>query len=282
MIRLFIYTLLTLVTGLLATLFLAREPGYLLISFGNTSFETSLFALFVVAIALLILLRLFLLIVDWVNPLRWWSAGRSWSQARAERRASRAPLPEEALRTALEEELRAQGDASGEPVLTLAQLRKLWKKRTQKLTTDAVLIGAYADALAKVNATQEALSVLEKALDSAWSEALIRQYSVLGLSADERFAVAQLQHAERWLEARPQDAQLLLALGRLSLRCQLWGKARDYLERSLRAQADTEVFAELTRLLHSLKEPERSPRYLQKEVALISKSLPELPQPPAA
>ena len=47
MVRLFLYTLLAIVTGLVVTLLLASDPGYLLISFRHYPFETSLFALFV-------------------------------------------------------------------------------------------------------------------------------------------------------------------------------------------------------------------------------------------
>ena len=279
MIRLFIYILLTLVTGLLATLFLAREPGYLLISFGGASFETSLFALFVAIIALLILLRLVLLILDWINPMRLVYAGRSWSQARAEKRERNAPPPEEELRAALEQELSEQAEANGEVALTPAQLRKLWKKRTRKLTTDDALICVYADALANIDALPEALKTLEKSLEGQWSDVLIRKYSLLGLRSDDKMAVQQLQKAEAWLVSRGQDPVLLLALGRLSLRNQLWGKARDYLERSLQTRPDYEVFAELARLLQNLKEPERSARYLQGPTGLISHDLPDFPQP---
>ncbi len=88
-----------------------------------------------------------------------------------------------------------------------------------------------------------------------------------------------MQKAEQWLTAHPTDAHLLLALGRLSLRNQLWGKAREYFERSLQEQPSPEVFAELARLLQSLKEPERSAQYLQNETRLISRGLPDYPQP---
>jgi len=57
MIRLFLFSLLAITTGLLVTLALARDPGYLLLSWGNATFETSLFALFVAMVLLLIAAR---------------------------------------------------------------------------------------------------------------------------------------------------------------------------------------------------------------------------------
>jgi HemY protein len=44
---------------------------------------------------------------------------------------------------------------------------------------------------------------------------------------------ARLRRAEGWLDAHPNDPALLLAAGRLCVRLKLWGKARQYLERSL-------------------------------------------------
>ncbi|MGB4248720.1 MAG: heme biosynthesis protein HemY, partial [Pseudohongiellaceae bacterium] len=60
---------------------------------------------------------------------------------------------------------------------------------------------------------------------------------------------------------------------------QLWGKAKDYLERSLRTKPDPEVFAELARLLLSLKEPERDAQYLRQQTRSVGAALPKFPQP---
>lgn len=273
MIKFFIYTLLVIVTGLLTTLFLAREPGYLLVSFADFTFETSLFALFVATIALLILLRLFILIFDWINPLRLFSAGRIWSRTRA------LAVNEQHLSDELYAELAAQlADENSKP-LTSTELRKLWKKRVKQFTPGDELISIYVDALLHCGALSEAVKILEDALQRASSDILLRQYSLLGLRLSDADAAAQLQMAEAWLKVRPKDAPLLLALGRISLRNHLWGKAREYFERSLREQAGTEVFAELARLLRNLKEQQRSTQFLEEETRLISESLPSFPQP---
>lgn len=279
MIKFFIYTLFVIVTGLLTTLFLAREPGYLLVSFADFTFETSLFALFVATIALLILLRLLILIFDWINPLRLFSAGRNWSLARAQRQAGGQPANEQYLRDSLYTDLTAQlADGNSKP-LTSTELRKVWKKRVKQINPDEELISIYVDALLRRSALSEAVMVLEDALQIASSDLLMQKYSVLGLRLSDAGAAAQLQKAEAWLKARPNDAQLLLALGRISLRNRLWGKAREYFERSLREQAGTEVFAELARLLQNLQKQQHSPQFLEAEIRLISESLPKFPQP---
>ena len=50
---------------------------------------------------------------------------------------------------------------------------------------------------------------------------------------DQRKAIDM---ADGWLKANPQDADLLLYLGRLAYSKQLWGKAQGYLEASLALQ----------------------------------------------
>lgn len=279
MIKLFLYALFAIVTGLLATLFLAREPGYLLVSFADTSFETSLFALFVAIIAVLILLRLLLLIFAWINPLRLFSTGRKWSRSRVQRQANEGPDTERLLRDELYDELVTHLVAESHGARTVTELRKLWKQRTKRITPDDALISVYVDLLVHCDGISEAQKVLESALQLVASDMLVRQYSLLGLRLNNVGAAQQLQRAEAWLEVRPKDAQLLLALGRIALRNQLWGRARDYFERSLREQANTEVFAELARLLHNLKEQERSPQFLAAQTRMISQALPDFPQP---
>jgi len=97
-----------------------------------------------------------------------------------------------------------------------------------------------------------------------------------GDKADE-----QLIMAENWLKERPNNPQLMLALGRLSLRNELWGKAREYLEASLRLQRTRETAAELCRLNAHLGDYEQSVKLLRQGVLLENAGLPELPMPPS-
>jgi tetratricopeptide (TPR) repeat protein len=63
-----------------------------------------------------------------------------------------------------------------------------------------------------------------------WSPQLIETYGTL-LGGDD--IEARLRRAEGWLDAHPNDASLLLTLGRMCVRLKLWGKANQYLQRSL-------------------------------------------------
>lgn len=279
MVRLFLYTLLAIVTGLVVTLLLASDPGYLLISFRHYTFETSLFALFVALLVLVLLLRLLFMLLDWINPLHLLSFGRSWSLQRRLRKEAEAAAPVNLAERQLIIEMQALRGVPTAAAIKLMELRKFWKKRSKNFVDDIDVVTEYLNVLEHVGAVVEAVSVVEGSLERQWSDVLVRRYALLSLPLDSSNAAKQLQRAEFWLVTRPQDAVLLLTLGRLSLRNQLWGKARDYFERSLKLAPDAEVFAELARLLQNLHEPERNAHYLRPHTGTMGLALPKFPQP---
>ena len=62
------------------------------------------------------------------------------------------------------------------------------------------------------------------ALKKQWDTGLVETYGLLDIAEPGK----QLSAMERFLADHPDDPTLLLTLGRLSLRAQLWGKARGY------------------------------------------------------
>lgn len=108
----------------------------------------------------------------------------------------------------------------------------------------------YAERLLACGAADRAEALLRDALDRHWSPALVYLYGLVDAAEPER----QLRAAEHWLRRHPQDPVLLLTAGRLSRRGGLWGKARDYLESSLRAGGPPEGFSELAIVLEEMGE----------------------------
>ena len=411
MIRLFVFSLLAIVVALWVALYLGfpSDPGYLLIAFGNTTFETSLFALLVASIILYTIVRVLLIVVGWINPRHLWAAGRelnqkrkekarsqtvegllslargnwqaayqqlrkgmkdrdatvinhiaaAWAASRLGQRESWIELLEEAeqrypathstvnyvkaqlhyesgqleqslavleklkkqalndgnllgllkqvyvelddwqqletLLPALEknqlldgEELermrqrifmeqlcacrdRARAGETGQ----LERLKKLWKKAPARYQIDETVVTRYADLLVQLDQNLDAAEVLEHALSRAWSSELVRLYGVreYGTSAH------QLLVAENWLKANPADAELLLSLGRISMRNQLWGKAREYYEASIKIAPSAEAYGELGRLLQHLGEFEASELHFKSYGDLMGAALPDLPLP---
>ncbi len=165
--------------------------------------------------------------------------------------------------------LEQAGQTNTAPVEEAQQaLSQRWQAVPGKLRNEPLLVRAYTDGLCRTGAEEKAEEVLYAALKRAFDDRLVERYGrVRG-----REPARQLAHAEGWLKAHPQSAELLLALGRLSLRSELWGKARDYLEASLRQEHRAETCAELARLLAQLGDNERSNRLFQEGLGLIDQS----------
>ena len=112
------------------------------------------------------------------------------------------------------------------PAQTPAALARIWSGLSKSLRANPSVVAAYARALLAAGTHPAAEEVLRKALDAHWDGRLVALYGELD-ATDVRGA---LSRAERWRDSHPDDAGLLLALGRLCLSQQLWGKARGYLE----------------------------------------------------
>lgn len=100
---------------------------------------------------------------------------------------------------------------------------------------DAPVAAAAARALAACGETNAARRCLEAQLARAWDGELVRLYGELPGDPAPRIACA-----EAWLATHGEDADLLLALGRMCLAARLWGPAQGYLEAAL-TRADTRV-----------------------------------------
>jgi HemY protein len=141
----------------------------------------------------------------------------------------------------------------------------------KSLRRDAELVQTVARAALAAGRGDEAEPLLRHALEQEWSEGLVRAYGLLAPAAAQH----QLSHAEGWLKKHPNDAELLLALGRICLGQQRWARAREYLEASLKLSPDSAVQGELGRLCLAMGEAERGA-----ELAVQAlRELPDLPLP---
>jgi HemY protein len=169
--------------------------------------------------------------------------------------------------------LAAQRGQEGEA--GLQSLNNAWQQLTSAQRQELPLVLAYAEQLRQLGADGEAEEVLRTALKRDYNSHLARLYGLLR----GRDPARQLQTAEGWLKNHPDDPSLLLTLGRLCLQSSLWGKARDYLESSLRQQRNPEACAELARLLAQLGETERSNQLFQEGLGMLDERLLARPLP---
>lgn len=414
MVKLYLFSLLAIVLALLVSLYLGfpGDPGYLLISFGNTTFETSLFALLVAGIIFYLVIKLILIVFLWINPWHLIRFGRNYKEhLRAKSRsktlegllyftrgswessynllkkgmkdpdasvinylaaayAAHQQGNKEAWMNCLEtaenkypaarstiNSLKAQllfksnqleqcvavlqqmktsslNDPSllqllKEVYLKLndweqlekllpaleknsvideeeaelirvrifmenlyaissrrvdfsdaeigVQLEKAWKKGSATYKQDERVVKHYAEILFKLDQKEKAGKAIEVALNKSWSDELVRRYGELDFGTPHR----QLLIAESWIQDRPGNANLLVALGRLALRNELWGKAREYFDTSIEIAPSAEAHGELARLLKALGEEELADEHQEKFLIGIGAELAQLPLPQA-
>lgn len=133
-------------------------------------------------------------------------------------------------------------------------LYSLWQTVPKANKQDRILEYRYIQQLLNLGDDKTAEPILRKLLKKHYDDDLINLFA--HTKTDD--AAVQLQYAERWLDHKGNNPALLLALGRIALRCELWGKAREYFEKSLKLKPSPEAYAELARLLGNLGEHQTS------------------------
>ena len=414
MVKLYLFSLLAIVLALLVSLYLGfpGDPGYLLIAFGDTTFETSLFALLVVVIVLYLVIKLILIVFHWANPWHLIRFGRNYKEhlrvksrsktiegllyftrgswessynllkkgmkdtdasvvnylaaayaahqqgnkdawmncletaenkypaARSTINSLKAQLLfksnqlEQCVAVLQQMKTSSLNDASllqllkdvylklndwvqlekllpvleknsvidGQEAELIRvrifmenlyrisnqrvdfsdmeigmQLEKAWKKGTALYKHDEKIVKHYADLLFKLDQKEQAGKAIEVALNKSWSDELIKRYGELDFGTPHQ----QMLIAESWIQNRPGNAKLLVALGRLAMRNELWGKAREYFDTSIEISSTAEAHGELARLLKFLGEEKLADEHQEKFVQGVGAELPNLPMPKA-
>jgi HemY protein len=145
-----------------------------------------------------------------------------------------------------------------------------WGKIPRDLQTDVRMlryfVGCFANKRWYGSVAEQALL---KSLDRQWDDGLIEVYGRF----PARDATTQLTRAEKWLDDYGHNEQLLLALGRISVRARLWGKAQGYFEASIGARATPAACLELAELLEQqLQQPEKAVKYYRQGLRLSLES----------
>jgi HemY protein len=126
----------------------------------------------------------------------------------------------------------------------------IWQQIPKELKDDADLLSIYLNYLIDINNHDEAESLLRTYLSRHWRESMVKLYAQLNTSNPQK----QLETAETWLHGHARSAALLMVLGKLCIKNQLWGKARTYLESSLGIKPLPETCLTLAMLLNDKME----------------------------
>jgi HemY protein len=120
----------------------------------------------------------------------------------------------------------------------LPGLQQLWQEMPRQIRQESELVSVYAGHLLDLHADDAAEILIRDATARTWDKQLAYLYGNLR----DGDAVKQLETVESWLKQHPEDSRLLLSAARLSMRNELWGKAKSYVEASIGQEATPESY----------------------------------------
>ena len=114
-------------------------------------------------------------------------------------------------------------------IKTNKAVEKTWQAMPKKFHQDKNILMEYTNYLIAQNQAEKAEPLLYNAIKKSWDQDFVYQYSNTRMDKPAK----QLARAEHWMKNHPDDSVLLFTLSKLCVNYQLWGKARDYCEKSL-------------------------------------------------
>jgi len=127
-------------------------------------------------------------------------------------------------------------------------LHLIWDQMPRSMRRNPEVVLEYSRQLLRFHEAAEAEALIQKTLKYTWNAPLVKLYSTLPFDNLNR----QLVIVGAWLKAYGPQPELLLTLGKLCARIQLWGKAKDYFEKCLAIGPNPEASLEYAKLLEEL------------------------------
>jgi HemY protein len=146
------------------------------------------------------------------------------------------------------------------------ELKTYWEKMPAGDRINGKIATMAARLFLGMGGTKQARDIIEQSLEKHWDSSLVELY---GQCADKD-AVKQIERAEKWLQSHSKDPALLLALGRLCARQELWGKAQSYIEASLAVESTRTAHLALAQLLEKMNKVDEACKHYRESLALES------------
>jgi HemY protein len=145
----------------------------------------------------------------------------------------------------------------------LQELQTAWKSIPEEYKLRAHISKLAAANFINLKDCKNAQKLLTASLSKQWDSDLVTLYGDCLGSND----IAQIEQAEKWLITHNDDAGLLLALGKLCLHHELWGKAQNYLDASNSVSPSRAAYTALAQLAEKLNKKNDAYKYQQQAMA---------------
>ncbi len=151
------------------------------------------------------------------------------------------------------------------------KIKLVWDGLSRGLKKDPVIMQNYAEILVLQKNHSEAENLLKKLLKSQPTNEAIKLYSELKTEKPGK----QLDFLESIEHHNIKQSDYYIALANLASSAELWGKSRDYLQKSLTIEDTVKTRAKLANTLVKLGEHQQAQDQRQKAVKLLEGSPPE-------
>jgi HemY protein len=141
----------------------------------------------------------------------------------------------------------------------LTSLQLFWKTVPEEFKHRPQIAALAAINFIKLKDCKSAQQLLTDSLNTQWNSELV---TIFGDCQGDA-GVSQIEQAEKWLKGHSADAGLLLALGKLCLHQNLWGKAQSYLDASNSLVPSRAAYTALAQLAEKLHKPDDAYKYCQ-------------------
>ena len=149
----------------------------------------------------------------------------------------------------------------------ISELNDVWISVPAKLRKEFYIIEIYVLERLKFPDTSDCEPLLRKIIKKNQDPALVRLYGLVEGSKPEK----QLDFVEKLLGNNRHNGVVLLTAGRLCTRLGLWGKAKSYMEESIKIEPSPETYYELGTLLRGQGENERANECFEQGLLLVTK-----------
>jgi HemY protein len=151
----------------------------------------------------------------------------------------------------------------------LESLNNYWMHLSPMEKSNSKLTVAITRAYMALGDCSTAHKIIEQCINEHWDDELISLYA----ECLDYHVNRQIECAEVWLKSQPNNAHLLLALGKLCTHCELWGKAQSYLEASLSVEPGLTAHFALAQLNEKLGKHELAMDHFNKGLGFALKQL---------
>ncbi len=155
-----------------------------------------------------------------------------------------------------------QASASNEE----ARIQAVWESMPLHIQNLRDIFNIYFAAMTTIGAGVKIEELLVKKVTEQWNDTLIEIFA----NIDNGNATNQLVTAERWLLSYPDNAVLLRAAGKISLRCQDIEKAMKYFSKSLDSEPTVAAYHALGDLFFDLDDKDKASKCYKRGLELAA------------